>query len=1402
MEQFIEDYEAGSLTGPLGVGEAMPYSQTTLTPDNVTYLPGQYDIPEAVAQEDDSDDGDNVLSKIVSGVAGTAQGLLVGSSLAAAKAYDAGANMAAWVAGRPKSTESMVDQVTKGVRGLFGDSVGDWFENVQTENSTSTNLAADFPAIVAANFGIGKAGGLIMSKLAGAKFLGTGKVSSFLKTLGANNSMEAATLKGTLADIPSFWATAARETGKGFAADLATIGWWGMQEDETGVHINKPAVATNLGINAILGSMVGGYRWAKAAKKMRVAAQTNDTAAVREAVKDLQDQGIYNHFGKDGTFVRDATVYMETRNLQHEISLGDAGAAGGGAKGGIADAFVGQAEQQYRLTMAKVLGVSTDFFTNKNDTAHEVLFRRLHDICFGGGNKSAFNTIVTHTHKAGEKLAEKLNSKVHIRGIQMDVSRGVYAKAYKHASDSFDKLIAKDEAAMWIDKDTGAIYEGLTNFDARNNKNTILLTFKRHKDPLSNGYLMKAAQERMAYLEYRATESFITSGKDYLPELTGKAGELTDDFVDAFGKADTKEYGASGLISTYNQKAMDDPMRKSIENIGERVNRMRLENKRSVLAQQEEISKLIFNDKDEAVQAAVLEVGKMQDALTRGFDVEPGYHKLADGSLTIKVKDTTANAKNFARFGLDADECDWLLPDVTSLYQKGGAPVPAKISTELGKDIQKKFDAIQAAIDKAKGYADALDPVTSPSSLKAHYIAMMEKNPEQFYRVLERNGMAGGKDYVTFMDEVSAQKFLAQQAQQGNANKWSWEIAKGNKQFEQRMMKSGMEPRYIGAETSGKSLGHQGGSMYNNPFERLRATMQAQVKAVDAASIRVAQAAYDPLMRQASSVVSEKTMKEMEQVLVGNLPDIPFVRKLDEALDGFLNWSRGWSKAKPDLDPENLYQMVGNELREPLRARMAELTGMVSKSYYTWGNFRGALVNLLSTLQGIPLATNWYRPLTRESASEYMTRTGFKMADGSIRGVGYMDAMHFATRSIRRMFGMTDADKALVERARIAGVVGNDIKALEEFYNPQQPTTMLGKAWKTTENILSWPTMKTEEWSRILALFAGDEYASSVLKLDGKQRIEWAVKFAEESMGSYSPFKRIGLSNYPVTAPLGLFQTFNLNLMFRNLDFIANQDARKFVAANLTNSMLFGAKSAPFVGLWVSKYDFDDEWRQDILLNGGIAGLMNLGIGRAMHQDERGLLSSLRSPANVNFVKGTYNFTSKAMAELMTGGGIQSMWELASTELPITFVRRLIQGAQGYSVSAAGNIIFDARNAESLWDETVGRLKLWSGIMSYEDLALQDIDRVERTREAEMQNSRKRLMKLVKTATRQGTSLDGLINEAVRLYGEDPEAMTSALMRAIEEAPYDIKMRMLREASEHPESLSPLGMYALQRFLD
>ena len=168
----------------------------------------------------------------------------------------------------------------------------------------------------------------------------------------------------------------------------------------------------------------------------------------------------------------------------------------------------------------------------------------------------------------------------------------------------------------------------------------------------------------------------------------------------------------------------------------------------------------------------------------------------------------------------------------------------------------------------------------------------------------------------------------------------------------------------------------------------------------------------------------------------------------------------------------------------------------------------------------------------------------------------------------------------------------------------------------------------------------------------------------------------------------------------------------------------------------------------------------------------------------------------------MTGGGVQSMWELASTEMPITFLRRFIQGAQGYSVSAAGNIIFDARDAESLWDEMVGRLKLWSGIMSYEDLALQDIDRVERTREAEMQESRKRLMKLVKTATRQGTSLDGLINEAVRLYGDDPESMTSALMRAIEEAPYDVKMRMLREAAEHPDSLSPLGMFALQRFLD
>lgn len=1236
--------------------------------------------------------------------------------------------------------------------------------------------------------------GAIAARIAGKYGKVSGKVGDFVKGLNMDTSLATASTRGAIS-VSAGAGIATRGVAESIVQDAMLAGWWGTKEEQDGsVHFDVPAIGQNIVVGGAVGGILNGFQYSAMAKRVRISLMEANTAGARQAFEDLWDAGYYAQFGDEARLVADATEYLTLQKLQHESALAAEGAKLAQSRGSFSkfkeaiplnkdhsDTLLGQAYKNYKKNMWKTLGLDERFMESP---AGSQLFDYIHQTCFMRGG-SEFRTPYVRNAKAIRKSMEA-------------------AKKSDVAAQKFAKL---EEEAIYLNKKTGEIIDQTSTFGKDASKvgdDIIEVRFKRHVDPDASAYLIRAGQERSATLTNAANDSFVTAQKEYLPELTGTASELTESLVQNYGKVDTKAAGLATAFVPWSQKAKGDPVRSTVGKIGSIADRMRAENKITVINRLKPVQKLLKKfDSDKAVQEGVDDFGRIDAARRKGFDVYEGsttFRQDADGTVwnTIRVKDTERNRELYQSLGIDdPEEFGWALPDAKSYFNGEGSATPLEWKAGgIGDEIYNAINGVERELTAAKKYAGMLDPSLDTQALRANYTRMLENNPDQLARVIRKGKPGTEREYATFPNEESARKFLINQKQAGDTS-WSDNIAVGTQEFADVVGKN-MVDRYIDMErTTGGVRGHFGGNMHQNSKEWLQSYMERQVHATDSATDAVIGAAFRPVMRQTNAVLPKDVRDELKNVLTGRLPDIPIFKELNAVMDKAAAWAHGWGKAMQDPKPQDLLSMVPNSAPKPLRVWLQKFTNHVSLAQYSALNLGATVQNYLSVLQSNPTTMQWYRALKGETAEQYATRTGIALEDGARAGVGYLDQFRIGTRAMKRFINFSEEDKALLQYARASGVLNTEVDDVVNFYNPFREPSLVTQALTKA----SWLTRKSEEHSRVVAVLVGDQYAKDVLKLTGKARKNFALNFAEESIGRFDPLHRVGLANYPATQSFTMFQTYAHNQMLKNLDFILAGDQKAYWAANLTNMMLFGARGGPFASLLVSRYSLDDESKQNLIFDGGIDAVVGLGVGKFMQSDEAKSVTNLKSPPPFNFIRGAYRTINDLMAGWMTDPSLWHVAEVISTEAPYTAVRRVAQTLMGYSVTGEHSLLYDTRDMEGM-DWWIGKMRLASGIMPYKEQAINSMNRMQRAQEANLQDSKKRASEVLAARARHGDDFSDLAATILRLYGYDAQAAAAAMLNVIQNSSADAKERYLRQILENPKKITDLEMFAVRHLLE
>lgn len=1239
-----------------------------------------------------------------------------------------------------------------------------------------------------------KTTGAIAAKIAGKYGARVGKVGDFVKGLNMDTSLATASTRGAIS-ISAGVGIATRGVAESVVQDALLVGWWGTKEEQDGsTHFDVPAIGQNWVVGGTMGGILQGFKYGAAAKKVRIALQEQNTQGARQAFQELWDQGYYAQFGDEARLVADATEYLTLQKLQHESALAAEGmklAQSGGSfskfKEAIpvfkdhSDTLLGQAYKNYKRNMWKTLDLDEKLLETPEGSR---LFNYVHQTCFERGGSEFRTPYVRDVNEIKKSLKSRGKS-----GAQRD------------------RFLNKDEEVIYVNKHTGETYDALNAFGYDPKKvpdDVIEIRFKKHVDPDASAYLIRAGQERSAALTAAANDSFVTAQKEYLPELTGTASELTETLVQNYGRTDTKAAGLATAFVPWLHKAKGDPIRATIGKIGSLASRMRDENKLTVINKLKPVQKLLKRfDSDEAVRAGVDDFGRIDAARRKGFDVYEGsftFRQDVDGTVwnTIRVKDTERNRELYRSLGIaDPEAFGWALPDSKSYFNGAGSATPLEWKAgSIGDDIYEAINGVEKELTNAKKYAGMLDSSLDTQVLRENYSRMLENNPDQLARVIKKGAPGTEREYATFPNEESARKFLLNQKKAGD-NSWSENITVGTQEFADALGKN-MADRYIDMErTSGGVRGHFGGNMHQNSKEWLQSYMERQVHATDSATDAVVGAAFRPVMRQLNAVVPKDVRDELKNVLSGRLPDIPIFKELNAVMDKATAWAHGWGKTMQDPKPQDLLSMVPNSAPKPLRVWLQKFTNHVSLAQYSALNLGATVQNYLSILQSNPTTMQWYRALKGETAEQYATRTGIALTDGAKSGVGYLDQFRIGTRAMKRFVKLSEEDRGLLQYAKASGVLDTEVDDIVNFYNPFHEPSLATKALTK----LSWATRKSEAHSRAVAVIIGDQYAGDVLKLTGKARKDFALNFAEESISRFDPLHRVGLANYPATQSFTMFQTYAHNQMLKNLDFILAGDQKAYWAANLTNMMLFGAQGGPFASLLVSRYSLDDEAKQNLIFDGGIDAVVGLGVGKFMQTDEARAVTNLKSPPPLNYIRGAYRTLNDMMAGWMTDPSLWHTAEVISTEAPITMVRRVAQTLMGYSVTGEHALTYDTRDMEGL-DWWIGRLRLASGILPYKEQAINNMNRMQRAQEAQLQDSKKRASEILAAVSRHDGDFNSLSEQILRLYGYDSQAAMAAMLSVIQNSSADARQRYLMQIMQSPEKITDMQMFALRHLLE
>ena len=906
----------------------------------------------------------------------------------------------------------------------------------------------------------------------------------------------------------------------------------------------------------------------------------------------------------------------------------------------------------------------------------------------------------------------------------------------------------------------------------------------------------KIATEK-AVLNKSAATSFILGEVDAegnlvnvtMPEFTGGISPSLAEVIKVVGVGDLKKVGARGLFQSLSRAMRYNPEGKAIIELGKKANITVLQLEKKAADRMPAWHKAMVN-KDNASFNEFFEV--YSPLRNKGYEALDIVLDEADNNWKVILDPNSKHNKNMLTALYGEDMVDEMLEAargnnptpiyMPSMRDKNAVAVVANGTTgaELLKEWKEMQDQLYAAFRHSNKIYDM------GRVYRKYHTQVVDEPGENLWRFYKIEGRTTEPVY-TYRTKQDAEKGLAAFIEEHKNDKSikTTPVMKGAEGL-QLAVKPNEDPFLIqtlrGRVTEGTPRGRWQGNLYDQGFEAGVEIYQGVLAEVRGAFRENLRASYSKVL-DSLNITSREATSEYLDMMLGKPPKVEIVKKMDNALDQIIDFTynntfRKWKEVKAD----DLYKAAPVQLRNRGRTFFNNTAKNISLAMYSAGNLAAATVNMVSMIQNLPTAVEWFNKFPNETKEMWLLRTGLKTLGKE--GAEFASDTAIGISFLKNMTKPEYVEK-LYQMAEETGVMTNELKELKFALDPVAKANQ----WKLTK-VAEWaskPVFKTEEWSRLAAFGTGYELATKRFGLADNFAKQFAANFVDVAMGGYNLFDRPGITNSLAMKHLTMFTTYTYNMLTRIFDMLEGGNISGAAKAQMLTAIMFGPKAAPGVKQWIQMHGLEDETLVSELGDMGLSGLSGLVLNGMLDFDAVDLTRGFQEPLLLSAIVDTKRMLSDIASSIAASGTIdmQYVMESINANFPAVMARRLAQFALGGKYTMNHNQL--TAEKESITEDILQRARLLAGFGSTQERLYGNMERLKDQKDTARQEALKVIRMAMLAAERDplwfkrnGTP-DALFEKLFRIYGGDMKQASATFIDVLTKARSSQKDRFLME---------------------
>lgn len=897
----------------------------------------------------------------------------------------------------------------------------------------------------------------------------------------------------------------------------------------------------------------------------------------------------------------------------------------------------------------------------------------------------------------------------------------------------------------------------------------------------------KIATEK-SVLNKSAATSFILGEVDEagnlvnvtMPEFTGGVSPSLAEVIKVLGVGDIKKVGARGLFQSLSRAMRYNPEGKAIIELGKKANIVSLQLEKKAADRMPAWHKAMTSKNNEGFNEFFEVYSPLRN---KGYEALDIVLDETDNNWKVILDPNSAHNKKMLTALYGEDMVEEMLEaahgnNPTPIYMpsmRDKNAVASVANGTAGAELLVEWKEMQEQLYAAFRHSNKIYDLGRV--YRKYHTQVVDEPGENLWRFYRKEGMT--TELVnTFRTKQDAEKGLAA-FNKANPTVKTTPVMRGAEGL-QLTVKPGEDPFLVqtlrGRATEGSPRGRWQGDLYDQGFEAGVEIYQGVLAEVRGAFRENLRAGYSKVL-DSLNVTSREATSEYLDMMLGKPPKVEIVKKLDNALDSIIDFTynntfRKWKEVKAD----DLYKAAPVQLRNRGRTFFNNTAKNISLAMYSAGNLSAATVNMVSLIQNLPTAVEWFNKFPNETKEMWLLRTGLKTLGKE--GAEFASDTAIGISFLKNMTKPEYVEK-LYKMAEETGVMTNELKELKFALDPVAKANQ----WTLTK-IAEWaskPVFKTEEWSRLAAFGTGYELATKRFGLDEKFAKQFAANFVDVAMGGYNLFDRPGITNSLAMKHLTMFTTYTYNMLTRIFDMVEGGNISGAAKAQMLTAIMFGPKAAPGVKQWIQMHGLEDETLVSELGDMGLSGYSGLVLNGMLDFDAVDLTRGFQEPLLLSAIIDTKRMLGDIASDIAATGTIdmQYVMESINANFPAVMARRLAQFALGGKYTMNHNQL--TAEKESITEDILQRARLLAGFSSKQERLYGNMERFKDQKDTARQEAIKTIRMAMLASERGSGTPDALFEKLFRIYGGDMKQASATFIDVLTKSKSSQQDRFLME---------------------